>query len=1011
MTQHYQRKLYAFLHNEKHETWGTHHLTELTCLDPDRTALTEWWNTNHEEIHEIASSSDRLNIRHKPITTPIATHPISGQKHNITSPIDPPKPIPESIKTCQDPEQVYWWFWRFYPEWRGLETLLEPAHTILPDNPLHSYQTTVAAIAGARFDPENNPQHPYLLLFSFSPIQDFIKASRKFLDFWAGSYLLHYLSARLCWHVAQTLGPDALITPSLWSQEIIDAFLLEKYPNFDEYFKQISPDKLTPIDRWKAGQSTSLSTAGFPNAIVILFPGKAQAQHWGEQLTETLKSEWQTIAHTTRNHIRQHVSEYAREQLKSFPKFLDTIANIFPDSAINQNEYYDDLVKWETHSNWEWNPLWDAQINHTWEPYWTAIPLGKVNQPLTLTPQNQTWNEDWIDLQNAIAQPPLQPQQSFPTHLEKQTYQSLNVGTWWGNIQQRLRTTLNAVKAQRNWEIPIAPGSRSTISGQYTAVHPRLNHTKFAEGGGLSDGKMRFFWWFIAQAYPGLFDGSEQLNALELTKRMAWNYGGVSKSLGIIPESDIQLTDYDNLIRFPNASSIAAARFACDSPEKLRDYWNHLRQLFENDLAPDLLAIQSDRFARTTRPFQIRNADLAIKSLGRNSGFNGMMFSSKWLAEDMNLSPIDRATLRQIVDKTHRDQGFKDSSPSDWWVMLLADGDGMGGYVSGQKLEKYADYIPPEIKDDPAFKQQFGDFIDQTQKRMGPATHIGLNRALLDFSNRLVPYLTEQRFCGKVVYSGGDDVMALLPLEDLPGYLRSLRAAWQGQPDPEGEFACDTSSDAPTGYWHPRKTLDGIPNRPLFTMGETATLSAGIIIAHKSVPLPTVLESLWTAEKDQAKQMPGKDGLCFRVIYGNGNQLTALMPGRLLESWWNCIKDFEQYKDQLAPILYRLSEDLPKHASLHPDLPLVTEAAKVIMGRRENAKELENEVKNLESWFNEWEQWALNPLDLVPRPDEYTELNGNQIEDLSNLLRFTAFWVAKRVERYQWSTPEQEEQS
>jgi len=69
-------------------------------------------------------------------------------------------------------------------------------------------------------------------------------------------------------------------------------------------------------------------------------------------------------------------------------------------------------------------------------------------------------------------------------------------------------------------------------------------------------------------------------------------------------------------------------------------------------------------------------------------------------------------------------------------------------------------------------------------------------------------------------------------------------------------------------------------------MGEGATLSAGIVIAHKSVPLPTVLESLWSAEEDRAKEIkgaainddkiiPAKDGFCFRVIYGGGNVLEA----------------------------------------------------------------------------------------------------------------------------------------
>jgi len=59
--------------------------------------------------------------------------------------------------------------------------------------------------------------------------------------------------------------------------------------------------------------------------------------------------------------------------------------------------------------------------------------------------------------------------------------------------------------------------------------------------------------------------------------------------------------------------------------------------------------------------------------------------------------------------------------------------------------------------------------------------------------------------CGKVIYSGGDDVMAVLPIEDLSLFLRSIRAAWQGREDPEGEFNHYPNTHSPEGcgYWYP----------------------------------------------------------------------------------------------------------------------------------------------------------------------------------------------------------------
>lgn len=1027
MTVNYPRKLYAFLRNDHFTYWGNDILPELVCLKPYLKELGVWWSSHGKRLCDIASSSDRLNFISKTSDAPIARHPISGQVHPLKN--SSSDPDLSEVRTWTDSEQVYWWFWRFYPELRvpqNQDALLEPAHLILPDCPLHSYQTTVSALTSACFNEAGEPTQPYLLLFSFSPIQEFIKASRKFLDFWAGSYLLHYLSAKLCWTIAQEYGPDAIITPSLWSQEIIDAFQAKKYDSFNQWFQKISPDGLNAVERWEAGQSDSLSTAGFPNMIVVLVSGKQEAQHCGDLLSTELVKEWKVIADRVKQDIRERVSQYCDRKLKSFELFKNEISELFPDVKTDPLLYESDLRQWLgvpkandpsslLYANWQWNELWKAQIEQTWEPYWTALPLGSLGDCTEIEKMDSSgWDREWINAQRRNSQSQTvrtiggeDVAFDIPTALEEQLYSKLNIGTWWGSLQQRLRVALIAVKTTRNWQIPIAPGSRSSISGQFSAVHPSFNYKKFADGGGLSEGKMRFFWWVMAQSYPGVFDGSEQLNALELTKRMAWTYGGVAYDLGIPKRDDIDI-DYDRLIRFPNLTSIAAARFAADHPERVTTYWELLKKQVLRGLAES--KILENFYKRTKRPFQIQGSDAALKTQPNyETGFNGVMFSSKWLAEDMNLPSLEKHMLRTIIDKTHQDCNFGDGSPGDWWVILLADGDGMGGYVSGQKLKVYESYLDPSAIGDPMLwsNPDFIEFRTKTHKRMGPATHVGLNRALLDFSNRLVPYLTEKRFCGKLVYSGGDDVMALLPLEDLPEYIISLRSAWCGGIDPKGEFQCDRGSEQLTGYWHPNVELQarGFPNRPLFTMGTGATLSAGMVIAHKSVPLPTVLESLWKAEKDGAKKLPGKDGLCFRVIYSNGNQLTALMPGILLTKWWECISAFSIYQDKLSPVLYRLSEELPGRISVPSDLGLVKKAAEVIMARRDDGQSMSVYFKQLASWLADWEIWALSK-----RLDDQESL-GTTIKDLGNLLRFTAFWVDKRVERETWVSTNEETKS
>ncbi|MEO0377070.1 MAG: type III-B CRISPR-associated protein Cas10/Cmr2, partial [Cyanobacteria bacterium P01_A01_bin.17] len=943
----YARKLYALLRDSPHEEPSGTLFAALAQEIPElgNLGVETWWENAGPLLSAIGSASDRANL-HPKSDLPAAIevrHPISGQSQQLTSiqPTDADKrnkrieaiqAAKAALDVANNPtetlKRLYWWCWRFYPELReNRETaFLKPAHRILPDCPIPSYNSTVAALSGAMFPSDwqlgDEAQKPHLLLFTFSPVQEFIKASRKFVDFWSGSYMLHYLSVKLCWHIAQEYGPDAVITPSLWGQEIIDALLVNCYSDFKSFFKDVeNPDiDNDPVSLFNRRESASLSTAGFPNTITALVPSKEKAIALGQALQKELKTIWCDIAKQVREHIKGRVIDHLSN--KGFDEAWDTLKDLFP--AAEHDTYKKELRKYQQHGCWEWNKLWNAQIENTWQPYFVAVPLGHPENILEAASSNQ----DWIDQQNAIAL----TRESLPTAAEKQAYETLNVGTWWGSLQARLGQSMQAIKNTRRWQIPIAPGERSSLSGQFSALHPCLHYEgRLKHGRGMATGSIRMFWKLMSLAYPGLFDGSERLNAMELTKRMAWRYGGVAERLGISLEQDEE--DFGKAIRFPNLTSIAAGRFASRHPEVIDSYWKELRRAIYQNASDDKLALTLDNHEKfcsvTHRSFQIKQADTALRDvIEGNHDYNGVMFSAKWLAEDMGLEKDATQELRGLVAQAHQKVNFADSSPSDWWVLLLADGDGMGQYVNGRNLHPYQNYLIEDlVNHDGIDGEAWSDFLTKTKKRMGPATHVGLNRALLDFSNRLVPHLTEHRFCGKVIYSGGDDVLVALPLADLPGYVRSLRAAWCGGVDPGGEEPGDRFRDI-GDYWRPRypAQMSHLPDRPLFTMGKGATMSMGIIIAHKSVPLPTVLENLWEAEKERAKKLlggsppdagakiPPKDGLCFRIVYGSGNTLEALMKGHLLELWWEMIKNHPQY--DLSPVFNRLAEELPKHVEV-----------------------------------------------------------------------------------------------
>ncbi|MEM8779285.1 MAG: type III-B CRISPR-associated protein Cas10/Cmr2, partial [Cyanobacteria bacterium P01_G01_bin.49] len=221
--------------------------------------------------------------------------------------------------------------------------------------------------------------------------------------------------------------------------------------------------------------------------------------------------------------------------------------------------------------------------------------------------------------------------------------------------------------------------------------------------------------------------------------------------------------------------------------------------------------------------------------------------------------------------------------------IATGDGDGMSKWLKGDKLENYADYMSlnQPISNDESLNTAIQQ-ISGIKKRMGPSTHNALSRALLDFSNRLVPYLTEERYAGRLIYSGGDDVLAYTNLWEWDKWLWDIRECFRGHEDPNGEFSHDGN------YW--KRQNNG--SRPLFTMGKNATVSFGVVIAHHSVPLAITLENLWEAEKkaknyqykDTENQKKKKDAVQVRVLFGNGNKLQATTQFDVFNQWKKLIE-------------------------------------------------------------------------------------------------------------------------
>ena len=822
-------------------------------------------------------------------------------------------------------QELFWWLWRCLPEaiasGTNAESLLIPASNNLPDASIWSDASLSAALAGALVGYSDNEteSRPELAIFSFSPIQELIKASRKMRDFWAGSWLLHYLSAKVCWNIAIKYGPDSLVYPSLYQQPLIDRWLLDKYPNFSDWIH-------SPSNR-------SLLTAGFPNVIVVVLP-KSQVKAAMQTARQNLLQEW------------IYISDRVFGRLKK----CGWMPNLDPE-----------------------DPTWNGWLKAQWQTYWTALPLGNVDLPLVIN----ELDDDWIKAQNLACNLPLQPsddrRQQQPLFLNEEIEfigtitekASINVGSWWPYIFDQLRFALSSFKKARTWTIPTAFTMRSTISGIGSVVTPNSFDLKIEVDRDeilIEEQQQREENLQQYNRVLGLFDGKEQLNATETVKR------GLHLVLeDLINPAGTLNSEQDNLEQrisasYPDLCSGVAGWLRTNLDRS--DIWEYYNKACADIVRNfDWTRNKVDLTKPTAlMPWGIPSIDLHDESdrnreLRRKARYNPRLLNAGWAIEDFPEKDKERKQeqLRQLKEKieVYFSAG---NNPTDWYVIAVGDGDGMGEWLKGGKLEKYERYLGDSLLNDPP--QEISEALEalkRVPKRMGPSTHNALSRALLDFSNRLVPYLTEERYAGRLIYSGGDDVFAYTNLWEWDRWLWDVHQCFCGAKDPNQEF----TSTGDYWQWQGDDPPENIPNRPLFTMGSKATICFGLVIAHHSVPLVIALESLWQAEAEAKEhcfveingENKPKDAVQVRVLFANGNILSATSKFEVFHCWQQLIEVVRELDIGDVYSLSALFELAAQNWQNHP-APFTEDAIKawtrVFCDRREIVSDLKFPEKLLE---------------------------------------------------------------
>jgi len=185
---------------------------------------------------------------------------------------------------------------------------------------------------------------------------------------------------------------------------------------------------------------------------------------------------------------------------------------------------------------------------------------------------------------------------------------------------------------------------------------------------------------------------------------------------------------------------------------------------------------------------------------------------SEFFEEEDKLKQAKEA-LRKFRRSAFSDLPEHYRSPIPYYALLLADGDRMGKAINEQKT------------------------ADQ---------HRALSQHLSRFAGKVAGIVKDHK--GSLVYSGGDDVLAFVPLHTVLACARSLAETFRK------ELASFKVLE------------DGKETSP--------TLSVGIVVAHHLEPLSDTLALARAAEK-AAKSVPGKNALAVTVSKRSGVDRTV----------------------------------------------------------------------------------------------------------------------------------------
>ena len=705
-------------------------------------------------------------------------------------------------------------FWRFGPSLREdedngtLGTLwpLLPADTRVPDHSIWDHLDLTSAFAGAfAADPDGEAA---LLTVALGPVQSFIEAARSTSDLWAGSHLL----ARLAWQamkpVCQALGPDAILFPRLRGVPQVDLWLRDDCG---------LPAALFDECEWahSATDANPLFSAALPNRFVAIVP-RSMATQLAQQIEQAVRGWLQAQGNDAVDRLlnaaglgqagEQHCHRQMREQLAGFPEVHWAVV---PFSLIHPRNA-------ERQTDLDTGALSAAMA-----PFFGVAP----DQP-----------------SGFLASPAWQVLQKELQWDDNTTFFAPNPGALYAAVHDLAARALAAAKAVRPFAPSSQQGWRCSLTGQteWLCTDPAQLQTSYRQ-------QTDTLWARIAERRPAWAKAGEHLGALPALKRL-WPTmfaDEVGRAVGSI-------------------ASAGAKRFVVSTHTMALA---HQLDRWLTGGAPGADKLREELAGQPAEPVALPRK-LALD----HSQHPAFDLAKRLPALLDSQDDLEDSGPTKLIEKTLGGAGA--TRVETYYSLLLMDGDHMGAWLAGGDAHaiSYRSSFHPQVRagfDAHALHQPLLRAYAQQKRALSPNRHLAISGALNDFSLVVARQVIENEYLGRLIYAGGDDVLAMLPVADLLPAMQRLRVAYAGH-DPAHADGDRQGLALKNGFALLDNPRSG--RRLMRMMGERATASCGAVVAHHQAPLAAVLRELRLAEK-RAKGEGGRDAFSLSLIKRSGGAL------------------------------------------------------------------------------------------------------------------------------------------